>query len=127
LVLDYKTDRVRDGEDLVPLVERDYGLQRLLYALAVLREGAPAVEIMHWFLERPHEWVSTRYAIADRRALERELAARIARARTSAFRVSERPHRSLCETCPGRGGLCSWSDAETLRDQPPGPVPEEAR
>ena len=127
LVLDYKTDRVRDGEDLVLLVERDYGLQRLLYALAVLRDGAPAVEIVHWFLERPRDWVSARYAAADRGALEEELAARITRARASALRVSERPHRGLCETCPGRGGLCSWSDAETLREQPLPRVPVEGR
>jgi len=127
LVLDYKTDRVRDAEDLVLLVERDYGLQRLLYALAVLRDGAPAVEIVHWFLERPHDWVSARYAAADRSALEEELGARIARARASGFGVSERPHRGLCETCPGRGGLCSWSDAETLREQPLPRVPAEGR
>jgi RecB family exonuclease len=125
LVLDYKTDRVRDGEDLVLLVERDYGLQRLLYALAVLRDGAPSVEIVHWFLERPHDWVSARYAMADRSALEQELVARVARARASAFRVSDRPHRGLCETCPGRGGLCSWSDAETLREQPLQTAPGE--
>ena len=124
LVLDYKTDRVRADEDLVLLVERDYGLQRLLYALAVLRDGAPAVEIVHWFLERPHDWVSARYAVADRSALEQELAARIARARAGALRVSDRPHRGLCETCPGRGALCSWSDAETLREQPLQTVPE---
>jgi hypothetical protein len=127
LVLDYKTDRVGDAEDLVLLVERDYGLQRLLYALAVLRDGSPAVEIVHWFLERPHDWVSARYAAADRSALEEELGTRIARARAWAFGVSERPHRGLCETCPGRGGLCSWSDAETLREQPPPRVPSEGR
>jgi hypothetical protein len=83
------------------------------------------VEIVHWFLERPHDWVSARYVAADRSALEEELAERIARARASAFRVSERPHRGLCETCPGRGGLCSWSDADTLREQPPGTAPDE--
>jgi len=81
-----------------------------------LRDGAQAVEIVHWFLERPREWVAARYAAADRGGLEGELSGRIERARTRAFRVSERPHRSLCESCPGRGGLCSWSDAETLRE-----------
>ena len=91
----------------------------------MLRDGAPAVEIVHWFLERPRDWVSARYAAADRSALEEELGARIARARASALRVSERPHRGLCETCPGRGGLCSWSDAHTLREQPAETVPYE--
>ncbi len=41
LVVDYKSDRVGAGVDLEALVERDYGVQRLLYALAVLRDGAP--------------------------------------------------------------------------------------
>ncbi len=114
LVVDYKSDRVGPEEDLPALVERDYGLQRLIYALAVLRDGARWVEIVHWFLQRPHEWVMARYAEEDRPRLEESLAERAMRAYTSTFAVSERPHRSLCLTCPGRGSLCSWSDAETM-------------
>ena len=57
LVLDYKSDRVGAEDDLAALVEREYAVQRLLYALAVLRDGAPKVEIVHWFLERPQDWV----------------------------------------------------------------------
>ena len=56
------------------LVARDYALQRLLYALAVLREGALAVEVVHWFLERPHEPALARYTLAERAALEEQLA-----------------------------------------------------
>ena len=41
LVIDYKSDRVGPADDLDALVERDYSVQRLLYALAVLRDGAP--------------------------------------------------------------------------------------
>ena len=78
LVLDYKSDRVEPGVDLDELVERDYAVQRLLYALAVLREGATEVEIVHWFLER-EEWVGARYAAAERLVLEERLAERIAR------------------------------------------------
>ena len=124
LVLDYKSDRVGPDADLGALVEREYGIQRLIYALAVLREGAAQVEIVHWFLERPHEWVAARYSAGEREALERSLTARVARAREAGFSVSPQPHRSLCLTCPGRAGLCSWGEQETLRDHP-GPDPPD--
>jgi ATP-dependent helicase/nuclease subunit A len=114
LVVDYKSDRVGPEQDLSALVERDYGLQRLIYALAVLRDGARRVEIVHWFLQRPREWVTAQYTEDDRPQLEKSLAEQVMRAYTSTFAVSERPHRSLCLTCPGRGSLCSWSDAETM-------------
>jgi ATP-dependent helicase/nuclease subunit A len=118
LVLDYKSDRVGANVDLEALVERDYAIQRLLYALAVLRDGAVDVEIVHWFLERPEEPVSARYTAPERGELERLLAARVASAQTSGFRVSPLPHRALCVTCPGRTGLCSWGERETLREDP---------
>jgi ATP-dependent helicase/nuclease subunit A len=102
--------------ELGELVEREYGIQRLLYALAVLRDGAPRVEVLHWFLERPAEWVGARYTAAERLELEQQLSSRVARAREIAFAVSPRPHRGLCLTCPGRAGLCSWGEAETLRE-----------
>jgi RecB family exonuclease len=118
LVVDYKTDRVPPGVRLDELVERDYGLQRLIYALAALRAGAPAVEIVHWYLERPREWISVRYEAADRVRLEAQLEGELARARARGYAVSDDPHRALCETCPGRGGLCSYSDAEAMRESP---------
>jgi ATP-dependent helicase/nuclease subunit A len=118
LVLDYKSDRVGADVDLRALVERDYAVQRLLYALAVLRDGAAAVEIVHWFLERPAEPVSVRYTALERGELEGRLVTRIAGARAGGFAVSPRPHRSLCLTCPGRTGLCSWGESETLREEP---------
>ncbi len=117
LVLDYKSDRVADGVDLEALVEREYAIQRLLYALVILRDGAPAVEIVHWFLERD-ESVTARYTAGERLVLEQQLAERIARARVEPFAVSPLPHRGLCLTCPGRAGLCSWGEAETLRELP---------
>jgi ATP-dependent helicase/nuclease subunit A len=117
LVLDYKSDRVAEDVELEGFVEREYSIQRLLYALVILRDGAPAVEIVHWFLER-EEWVAARYTAGDRLVLEQQLAERIARARAESFAVSPLPHRGLCQTCPGRAGLCSWSEAETLRELP---------
>jgi hypothetical protein len=116
LVLDYKSDRVAPDAHLGELVEREYAIQRLLYALAVLRQGAVAVEIVHWFLERPEEPVGVRYSAAERLELEQRLASRLARARKLPFTVTRRPHRALCLTCPGRAGLCSWGEAETLRE-----------
>jgi ATP-dependent helicase/nuclease subunit A len=121
LVLDYKSDRVGAEADLEALVERDYGIQRLLYALAMLREGFPSVEVVHWFLERPGEAVRARFPAAQREQLESRLAARVARARERGFAVSPRPHRGLCLTCPGRTGLCSWTESETLREEPESP------
>ena len=61
LVVDYKSDRLAGADDLDALVRREYSVQRLVYALAVLRDGAPRVEIAHWFLERPEEWVAAGY------------------------------------------------------------------
>ena len=118
LVLDYKSDRVEARADLAALAERDYGVQRLVYALAVLRDGAASVEVLHWFLERPHEPLAARYTAADQGELEELLAARIQSARARGFAVSEHPHRGLCETCPGRASLCSWSESQTMRETP---------
>lgn len=116
LVLDYKSDRVTRQTDLLALVDREYSIQRLLYALAVLREGTREVEIVHWFLERPHEQVAVRYVASDRARLEARLKAKTDWAATRPFLVSESPHRGLCLTCPGRTGLCSWGDEMTLRE-----------
>ncbi|HXW57950.1 MAG TPA: UvrD-helicase domain-containing protein, partial [Solirubrobacteraceae bacterium] len=112
LVLDYKTDRVGESEDIESLVVREYGVQRLLYALAVLRGGATRVEIVHWFLRRPDEWVSVSYDRAQQPELQERLRARVAAAWR--FDVSPKPRRELCESCPGRGTLCSYEEALTL-------------
>jgi len=117
LVVDYKSDRVGAEEDLRAVVEREYAIQRLVYALAVLSDGAPRVEIVHWFLHRPGEPISAGYVAADKPELEDRMAELTGRARTRTFIVSQDPHRGLCLTCPGRSGLCSWSDSDTLRER----------
>ena len=53
-VLDYKTN-VLEGATPAEVVEREYRLQRLVYALAILRAGASEVEVVYQFLERPDE------------------------------------------------------------------------
>ncbi len=118
LVLDYKSDRVGADVDLEALTQREYGVQRLLYALAVLRAGAARVEIVHWFLERPREWTSAVHEACERGELEARLRSRLADMHDGKFGVSPSPHRGLCLTCPGRVGLCSWGESETLRERP---------
>ena len=122
LLVDYKSDRLAEGADTAALVERDYEVQRLLYALAVLREGALVVEVVHWFLERPAEPAVARYTVAERATLEEQLALRLAAAWEDPYAVSPQPHRALCLTCPGRGGMCSWDEQMTDRALPAGPA-----
>ena len=118
LIVDYKSDRLAAEADPQELVARDYAVQRLLYALAVLREGALAAEVVHWFLERPHEPAVARYTLAELATLEDQLARRLAGAWAEPFAVSPQPHRGLCLTCPGRGGMCSWGEEHTMREDP---------
>jgi ATP-dependent helicase/nuclease subunit A len=117
LIVDYKSDRVGAEEDLEALVQRDYGLQRLLYALAAIEDGVDRVEVAHWFLERPEELVVARFASSERPHLRKRLLERIERVRSRGFAVTADPHRGICLTCPGRGGLCSWGETRTMSER----------
>ncbi len=117
LIVDYKSDRLADGEDLELLVQRDYGFQRLLYALAAIEDGASHVQIVHWFLERPGEWVPVSFDSHEREGLRELLLERIALMRAKGFAVTETPHRAVCLTCPARGGLCSWGETRTMSER----------
>jgi ATP-dependent helicase/nuclease subunit A len=119
LVIDYKTSAVSDREDLEALVRRDYELQRLIYALAALRDGADTVEVAHWYLHRPEQPAVARFAASELGDLEARLHSRVAAARARGFAVSDMPHIRLCGTCPGRGGLCSWPAEVAMREHPP--------
>jgi ATP-dependent helicase/nuclease subunit A len=59
--------------------------------------------------------VWARYRAEEVPALEAELATHTTGIRDGVFTVSDRPHRDLCATCPGRGTLCSWPEETTLR------------
>jgi ATP-dependent helicase/nuclease subunit A len=124
LIVDYKSDHVGDS-DLQALVEASYGAQRRIYALAALRAGAPAVEVAHVFLERPGEPAVARYEQADADALDAELRAHAAPLLAGEYPVAAEPHRSLCATCPGRAGMCSYPPELTDREltEPPVPAP----
>ena len=73
LIVDYKSDRL-EGADPAEIVERDYTTQRVVYALAALRDGAPRVEVAYCFLERPAEPVTRTFTAADEPALAEQLA-----------------------------------------------------
>jgi RecB family exonuclease len=113
LVVDYKSDSL-EGADPTELVAREYATQRLIYALAALREGAETVEVAYVFLERPDEPVTATYA--DRAELEHELEGLAAGLLSGEFPVSAEPSVAVCNGCPGEGGLCSWPLEMTRRD-----------
>jgi ATP-dependent exoDNAse (exonuclease V) beta subunit len=113
LVLDYKSDRVGDA-DLEAAVEAGYGTQRRIYALAALRAGAPAVEVVHHYLE-PGRSATARYEAGDAPALQAALERAATGLLAGAFGVAPVPHAGLCATCPGRDGLCSWPPEMTDR------------
>jgi len=113
LVVDYKSDPV-GGLDLEAVCDEKYGTQRLIYALAALRSGAPSVEVVHCFLERADEPVSVTFRADDLPRLESELLALAGGVIDGRFEPSDRPHRELCATCPGRAALCSWDEERTL-------------
>jgi ATP-dependent exoDNAse (exonuclease V) beta subunit len=104
LVVDYKTNAL--GE-LSPaeVVDDEYRIQRLVYALACFRAGADEVEVVYTFLERPEETVSTEYSRAGVDALQAELSAAIARVRSGVF--EPRPGERACSGCPALDVVCA--------------------
>jgi len=114
LVVDYKTNRLV-GRAPAAVVEDEYALQRLVYALALLRAGAQEVEVAYCFLERPQDSVAKQFKADQALELERELATRAAGLLGGEFRPSDHPHRELCLGCPARAGLCVHPRAVTGR------------
>jgi RecB family exonuclease len=118
LVVDYKSDRLNENDTPSSLVERDYATQRLVYALAALRDGATKTEVVHLLLERPGEPVTVTYDHTQ----APELAARLQNLATGIlehrYPVTQHPHRDLCAECPGRAALCSHPESVTLRPAP---------
>jgi hypothetical protein len=104
LVVDYKTNSLEEG-DPEELVERDYRLQRLVYALAAFRAGADEVEVVYQFLERPDALVGARFDRSDVGALETELSAAIAEIQAGEFRPS--PDEFVCADCPVLDVVCA--------------------
>jgi ATP-dependent exoDNAse (exonuclease V) beta subunit len=104
LVVDYKSN-VLDGRTPAEIIESEYTLQRLVYALVCLRAGATDVEIAYQFLEQPHDVVSKAFTPADAPTLESELSAAIARIRAGDFRPT--PSEFACSECPALDLVCA--------------------
>jgi ATP-dependent helicase/nuclease subunit A len=117
LIVDYKSDRL-EGATPAEVVEREYATQRIVYALAALRDGAPRAEVAYCFLERPGEPVTRAFTAADAPALTEHLAGLARGLIEGRYPVAEVPHRELCGDCPGRATMCSWGESETLRELP---------
>jgi ATP-dependent exoDNAse (exonuclease V) beta subunit len=114
LVVDYKTNPLGES-DPEQITRHDYGAQRLVYALAALRDGAPTVEVAHCFLERPDQPATATYAAADAPALTEQLVELSRGLLAGDFTPTAAPHYELCGSCPGRRALCSHPEELTLR------------
>jgi len=115
LVVDYKTNVL---EDATPeeVVERDYRLQRLVYALACFRAGAEQVEVVYQFLERPDPAVSTTFERSELAGLEAELSEAIGRIQAGDFRPT--PSEFICSGCPVLDVVCAGPRLRTFEPEP---------
>ena len=104
LVLDYKTNVLGDAAP-EELIESDYRLQRLVYALVCFRAGAEEVEVVYAFLERPDAVVSTTFTLADLPGLEAGLSEAIAAIQAGDFRPT--PSEFACAGCPALDVVCA--------------------
>jgi ATP-dependent exoDNAse (exonuclease V) beta subunit len=103
LVVDYKTNRLRD---LSPdeLVERSYGHQVAIYALAALLGGAPSVEVAYAFLDGPDAVAVRSFTADDVAALEDGIRSSLGPILDGRFQASPGP---WCVDCPALDLLCA--------------------
>jgi ATP-dependent exoDNAse (exonuclease V) beta subunit len=104
VVVDYKTNLIGDSSP-EEIVEADYRLQRLVYALACFRAGAQEVEVVYQFLERPDAPVIAVFSREDEAALATELSEAIARIQAGEFRPT--PSEFACAGCPALDLVCA--------------------
>jgi RecB family exonuclease len=104
IVIDYKTNSLAEGTP-EEIVEHDYHLQRLVYALACFRAGAREVEVVYHFLERSDAVVSTVFRIEQIAELEAELSEAIAKINAGEFRPT--PSEYICAGCPALDVVCA--------------------
>jgi ATP-dependent helicase/nuclease subunit A len=104
LVLDYKTNQIGESTP-EEIVESDYTLQRLVYALACFRAGAEEVEIVYQFLERPEGVVTTTFVRSQLPELEAALSEAIARIDAGEFTPT--PSEFTCSGCPALDVVCA--------------------
>ncbi len=116
LVLDYKTNSLAEGTP-EEIVEADYRLQRLVYALVCFRAGVDEVEVVYHFLERPDAVVSTIFVRADVPVLEAELSGAIGRIRAGEFVPT--PSEFTCAGCPALDVVCAGPRLRGGPSRPP--------
>jgi ATP-dependent exoDNAse (exonuclease V) beta subunit len=104
LVVDYKTNLLGESS-AEEIVEADYRLQRLVYALACFRAGADQVEVVYHFLERADAIVAATFTGEQVPALEAELSEGIAHILAGEFRPT--PSDFACSTCPALDLVCA--------------------
>jgi ATP-dependent helicase/nuclease subunit A len=104
LVVDYKTNALGESAPH-EIVDQEYRLQRLVYALACFRSGATEVEVVYHFLERADAIVSAVFTADDVAALEAELSAAIARIQAGEFVPT--PSEYACAGCPALDVVCA--------------------
>jgi ATP-dependent helicase/nuclease subunit A len=104
VVVDYKTNSLAEGTP-DEIVEHDYRLQRLVYALACFRAGAQEVEVVYHFLERSDAVVSTVFHVDRLSELESELSEAITRINAGEFRPT--PSEFICAGCPALDVICA--------------------
>ncbi|MGB2952795.1 MAG: UvrD-helicase domain-containing protein [Gaiellaceae bacterium] len=114
LVVDYKTNALEEGTP-DQIVEDDYRLQRLVYALACFLDGAEEVEVVYHFLERPDAVVARTFARDELPELERELSEAIAEIQAGVFRPT--PGEFTCAGCPALDVVCAGPGLPVARPE----------
>jgi ATP-dependent helicase/nuclease subunit A len=104
LVADFKSNLLGDLSP-AQVVDAEYRLQRLVYAIACFRAGADEVEIVYQFLEKPDELVEATFGRDELPGLEAELSAAIARIQAGEF--PPRPSEFACAGCPALDVVCA--------------------
>ncbi len=104
LVADFKSNLIGEHSP-EEIVEAEYRLQRLVYALACFRAGADEVEVVYQFLERPDALVEATFRREELPELEAELSGAIARIQEGQF--PPRPSEFACSGCPALDVVCA--------------------
>lgn len=103
LVVDYKTGR---GPSEGSQRAAGYELQARCYALAALRAGARAVDVVFVFVEHEGAMVEFTFTSADADTIAAELRARVAQLATGEFPHLDAYDPEVCAGCAALGGLC---------------------
>lgn len=96
LIVDYKTGKI--SEDLPGLLQK-YKLQMEVYALALLKSGAPSVEVVIVGLENDSEAVSRLYGSSDMAELQEKIAVIIEDIKSPAQGWPATADRGFCRLC----------------------------